>query len=79
LNKDAFELRQANSTALSMRSAGLHFLPATRAQAERADPRLIDAWQFDSRVDRSRFERRKEAYVKARVGPSAEACTPPNR
>ncbi|NJB99761.1 hypothetical protein GGR89_004107 [Sphingomonas trueperi] len=37
-----------------------------RTQAERIDPRLIDAWPRDQRVDRSRFEKLKEAYVKAR-------------
>ena len=36
-----------------------------RTQAERIDPRLIDAWPRDNRTDRSRFEKLKEAYVKA--------------
>jgi antirestriction protein ArdC len=30
------------------------------------DPRLVDAWPRDQRGDRSRFEKLKEAYVKAR-------------
>ncbi len=43
-----------------------HNLGFLRTQAERIDPRLIDAWPRDQRVDRSRFEKLKEAYVKAR-------------
>jgi predicted nucleotidyltransferase/HEPN domain-containing protein len=44
----------------------VHNLGFLRTQAERIDSRLIDAWPRDSRVDRSRFEKLKEAYVKAR-------------
>lgn len=44
----------------------VHNLGFLRTQAERIDPRLIDAWPRDNRVDRSRFEKLKEAYVKAR-------------
>ncbi|WP_139810216.1 HEPN domain-containing protein, partial [Sphingomonas azotifigens] len=44
----------------------VHNLGFLRTQAERIDPRLIDAWPRDQRVDRSRFEKLKEAYVKAR-------------
>jgi predicted nucleotidyltransferase/HEPN domain-containing protein len=44
----------------------VHNLGFLRTQAERIDPRLIDAWPRDSRADRSRFEKLKEAYVKAR-------------
>jgi len=43
-----------------------HNLGFLRTQAERIDPRLIDAWPRDMRVDRSRFEKLKAAYVKAR-------------
>lgn len=43
-----------------------HNLGFLRTQAERIDPRLIDAWPRDQRGDRSRFEKLKEAYVKAR-------------
>ncbi|WP_139810229.1 HEPN domain-containing protein, partial [Sphingomonas azotifigens] len=43
-----------------------HNLGFLRTQAERIDPRLIDAWPRDQRIDRSRFEKLKEAYVKAR-------------
>ncbi len=44
----------------------VHNLGFLRTQAERIDPRLIDAWPRDSRTDRARFEKLKEAYVKAR-------------
>ncbi|HWU94369.1 MAG TPA: HEPN domain-containing protein [Sphingomonas sp.] len=44
----------------------VHNLGFLRTQAERIDPRLVDAWPRDNRADRSRFEKLKEAYVKAR-------------
>jgi predicted nucleotidyltransferase/HEPN domain-containing protein len=44
----------------------VHNLGFLRTQAERIDPRLVDAWPRDNRIDRSRFEKLKEAYVKAR-------------
>jgi uncharacterized protein len=44
----------------------VHNLGFLRTQAERIDPRLIDAWPRDNRGDRARFEKLKEAYVKAR-------------
>ena len=44
----------------------VHNLGFLRTQAERIDPRLIDAWPRDHRADRTRFEKLKEAYVKAR-------------
>ena len=44
----------------------VHNLSFLRTQAERIDPRLIDAWPRENRVDRARFEKLKEAYVKAR-------------
>ncbi|MEP9358749.1 HEPN domain-containing protein [Sphingomonas sp. KR3-1] len=44
----------------------VHNLGFLRTQAERIDPRLIDAWPRDNRTDRSRFEKLKGAYVKAR-------------
>jgi len=44
----------------------VHNLGFLRTQAERIDPRLIDAWPRDNRADRARFEKLKEAYVKAR-------------
>ncbi|MDH4743818.1 nucleotidyltransferase [Sphingomonas sp. CBMAI 2297] len=44
----------------------VHNLGFLRTQAERIDSRLIDAWPRDNRTDRARFEKLKEAYVKAR-------------
>lgn len=44
----------------------IHNLGFLRTQAERIDPRLIEAWPRETKVDRSRFEKLKEAYVKAR-------------
>lgn len=44
----------------------VHNLGFLRTQAERIDPRLIDAWPRDNRADRTRFQKLKEAYVKAR-------------
>lgn len=44
----------------------VHNLGFLRTQAERIDPRLVDAWPRDQRTDRARFEKLKEAYVKAR-------------
>lgn len=37
-----------------------------RTQAERADVRLMEAWPRTARIDRSLFEKLKDAYVKAR-------------
>jgi len=44
----------------------VHNLTFLRTQAERIDPRLVDAWPRDARIDRACFEKLKEAYVKAR-------------
>ena len=44
----------------------VHNLGFLRTQAERIDPRLIYIWPRDTRRDRTRFEKLKEAYVKAR-------------
>ncbi|ESZ86833.1 MAG: nucleotidyltransferase [Blastomonas sp. CACIA14H2] len=44
----------------------VHNLGFLRTQAERIDMRLVDAWPRDTRTDRARFEKLKEAYVKAR-------------
>jgi predicted nucleotidyltransferase/HEPN domain-containing protein len=44
----------------------VHNLGFLRTQAERIDARLIDAWPRETKADRSRFEKLKEAYVKAR-------------
>ncbi len=44
----------------------VHNLAFLRTQAERIDMRLVDAWPRERREDRTRFEKLKEAYVKAR-------------
>lgn len=44
----------------------VHNLGFLRTQAERLDMRLVDAWPRETRADRSKFEKLKDAYVKAR-------------
>lgn len=44
----------------------VHNLGFLRTQAERIDMRLINAWPREDRTDRTRFEKLKDAYVKAR-------------
>ena len=44
----------------------VHNLAFLRTQAERIDPRLIEVWPRETRADRARFEKLKDAYVKAR-------------
>jgi predicted nucleotidyltransferase len=44
----------------------VHNLAFLRTQAERIDPRLIEVWPCETRGDRARFEKLKDAYVKAR-------------
>ena len=44
----------------------VHNLAFLRKQAERIDPRLHDAWPQETKSDRARFEKLKDAYVKAR-------------
>jgi len=44
----------------------VHNLGFLRTQAERIDQRLIEVWPRESKADRARFEKLKEAYVKAR-------------
>ena len=47
-------------------SPHVHNLGFLRTQAERIDMRLVDTWPRELKADRSRFEKLKEAYVKAR-------------
>lgn len=72
-SKAAFELHQATERlyhcvllVCTFYTPHVHNLGFLRTQAERIDPRLIDAWPRDNRADRTRFEKLKEAYVKAR-------------
>ncbi|WP_432769940.1 MAG: HEPN domain-containing protein [Sphingopyxis sp.] len=44
----------------------VHNLGFLRTQAERIDMRLVEAWPRELKADRARFEKLKEAYVKAR-------------
>ena len=44
----------------------VHNLGFLRTQAEKIDRRLMYIWPIDTRQDRARFEKLKEAYVKAR-------------
>lgn len=44
----------------------VHNLGFLRTQAERIDPRLTYVWPREMKRDRARFEKLKEAYVKAR-------------
>lgn len=44
----------------------VHNLNFLRTQAERLSPRLVSAWPRGNRQDRARFEKLKDAYVKAR-------------
>jgi predicted nucleotidyltransferase/HEPN domain-containing protein len=69
----AFNLHQATERAYICfllvrtlyfpRSHNIKFL---RSLAEDSEPRLIDAWPRDSRIDRRRFQLLKRAYVEAR-------------
>lgn len=73
LKETAFELHQATESlyhcvllVCTFYTPHVHNLGFLRTQAERIDLRLIDAWPRDTRADRGRFEKLKEAYVKAR-------------
>ena len=73
LKKAVFDLHQSAErmyhTVLlvcSFYTPHVHNLGFLRTQAERLDMRLVDAWPRELRADRARFEKLKEAYVKAR-------------
>ncbi|AMU93087.1 nucleotidyltransferase [Sphingopyxis terrae subsp. terrae NBRC 15098] len=73
LKEAAFSLHQATERlyhcvllVCTFYSPHVHNLGFLRTQAERIDMRLVDAWPREMKVDRSRFEKLKEAYVKAR-------------
>ena len=73
LKKAVFDLHQATERyyhcvllVCTFYTPHVHNLGFLRTQAERIDLRLIDVWPRDSKADRSRFEKLKEAYVKAR-------------
>lgn len=73
LNKAAFDLHQATERfyncillVCTFYSPHVHNLRSLRIQAERIDSRLVETWPRDLKADRSRFEKLKEAYIKAR-------------
>ncbi|WP_420137130.1 HEPN domain-containing protein [Sphingomonas sp.] len=73
LKKAAFELHQATERyyhcvllVCTFYTPHVHNLGFLRTQAERIDPRLIEVWPREAKADRTRFEKLKEAYVKAR-------------
>jgi predicted nucleotidyltransferase/HEPN domain-containing protein len=75
----AFSLHQAVERAYACylltatfyfpRSHNIKFL---RSLAEDREPRLVEAWARDSKIDRRRFELLKRAYVEARYSASYE-------
>ncbi|MGI9362359.1 MAG: HEPN domain-containing protein [Parasphingorhabdus sp.] len=71
--KAAFELHQGTERlyhcvllVCTFYTPHVHNLGFLRTQAERIDMRLVDCWPRELRTDRARFEKLKEAYVKAR-------------
>jgi predicted nucleotidyltransferase/HEPN domain-containing protein len=73
LKETAFELHQTTETlyhcvllVCTFYTPHVHNLGFLRTQAERLDMRLVDAWPRELRTDRAKFEKLKEAYVKAR-------------
>ena len=73
LKKAAFDLHQSTERfyhcallVCTFYTPHVHNLAFLRTNAERIDPRLVDAWPREAKVDRSRFEKLKEAYIKAR-------------
>ena len=72
-NNAAFQLHQSTERlyhcvllVCTFYTPHVHNLAFLRTQAERIDMRLVDAWPRERREDRARFEKLKEAYVKAR-------------
>ncbi|MGQ0278479.1 nucleotidyltransferase and HEPN domain-containing protein [Sphingopyxis terrae] len=73
LKPAAFDLHQSTEflyhcvlLVCTFYSPHVHNLGFLRTQAERIDMRLVDAWPRELKADRARFEKLKEAYVKAR-------------
>jgi len=73
LKEAAFQLHQATERyyhcvllVCTFYTPHVHNLGFLRTQAERIDPRLIEVWPRELKADRARFEKLKEAYVKAR-------------
>lgn len=73
LKKAAFDLHQTTERfyhcallVCNFYTPHVHNLAFLRTQAERIDDRLHDAWPRETKADRARFEKLKEAYIKAR-------------
>ena len=73
LRETAFELHQTTESlyhcvllVCTFYTPHVHNLGFLRTQAERIDLRLVDAWPRERRIDQKRWEKLKEAYVKAR-------------
>jgi len=73
LREAAFNLHQATERlyhcvllVCTFYTPHVHNLGFLRTQAERIDMRLFEVWPRFVKIDRSRFEKLKEAYVKAR-------------
>lgn len=73
LKDAAFDLHQAAERlyhcvllVVTFYTPHVHNIGFLRTQAERLDRRLVDAWPRENRIQRARFEKLKEAYVKAR-------------
>ena len=73
LSNAAFQLHQATeryyhcmTLVCTFYAHHVHNLGFLRTQAERIDPRLIEAWPRETKADRARFEKLKDAYIKAR-------------
>jgi predicted nucleotidyltransferase/HEPN domain-containing protein len=69
----AFELHQATERlyhcvllVVTFYTPHVHNLAFLRTQAERIDRRLVHVWPMDTRQERARFAKLKDAYVKAR-------------
>ena len=72
----AFVLHQATERlyhclllVLTLYSPKLHNIGRLRSLAEDRESRLIEAWPRATRKDRARFEKLRDAYVKARYSP----------
>lgn len=73
LKKAAFDLHQAAERLYhcvllvsTFYTPHVHNIAFLRKQADKLDRRMLNAWPRGSRVDRARFEKLKDAYVKAR-------------
>jgi len=73
LKEAAFDMHQASEflyhcllLVVTFYTPHVHNIGFLRTQAERLDRRLVDVWPRERRADQARWEKLKEAYVKAR-------------